>query len=244
VANQGDQTDPPLDRRAFFRKGLFRLIGEAEKVTRPLQQALQRVGDLDKPPAPGSPPPQPDETTRVVPSPFHLLRPPGSASEADFASQCSRCGKCVEVCPAEAIRMDVSIPRESAVAGGLPYIDPASRPCVMCDSLACMNQCPSGALSVVARVDIDLGTAVWGEGKCTRSEGEEPNAGCQMCVQECPLGSAAIELVDVNVETGLGGRIEVKPACTGCGVCQSVCPTVPKAIVIVPKARRLFPKQR
>ncbi len=239
MPGKDDNSDSPLDRRAFFRQGLFRLFGQAEKVTAPLQKALERIGDLDKPQATSPAPPSP-----AAVSPFHMLRPPGAGTESDFAAACSRCGKCVEVCPADAIRIDRSVPPAQPVGAGLPYIDPADRPCVMCDSLACMNHCPSGALALLPRFQIDMGTAVWGEGRCLRSEPNVPAAGCRVCVDECPLGAAAIEIVDSDEANGLNGRIEVKPACTGCGVCQSVCPTSPKAIVIVPKARRIFPKER
>ncbi len=55
---------------------------------------------------------------------------------------------------------------------------------------------------------------------------------CDLCVVYCPLGNEAIELK----ETGNGKYLpEVKEGCVGCGVCQMLCPTQPKAIVIEPE---------
>ncbi len=57
---------------------------------------------------------------------------------------------------------------------------------------------------------------------------------CDLCVVYCPLGSEAIELKEIGE-----GRFlpEVKDGCVGCGVCQMLCPTNPKAIVIEPKEK-------
>ena len=55
-----------------------------------------------------------------------------------------------------------------------------------------------------------------------------------ICIDKCPISAVAIRL-------SAEGRVEIiNPAatgigCTGCGVCQEVCPTTPrKAIRIIP----------
>jgi ferredoxin-type protein NapG len=54
---------------------------------------------------------------------------------------------------------------------------------------------------------------------------------CDLCVVYCPLGDEAIELKDL----GNGKYLpEIKDGCVGCGVCQMLCPTDPKAIIIEP----------
>ncbi len=55
---------------------------------------------------------------------------------------------------------------------------------------------------------------------------------CDLCVAYCPLGSEAIELKELG-----NGKFfpEVKEGCVGCGVCQMLCPTDPKSIVIKPR---------
>jgi ferredoxin-type protein NapG len=82
----------------------------------------------------------------------------------------------------------------------------------------------------VDRFEIDMGTAVWREEPCLRhpSQGEQD---CRLCVEKCPIGLVAIELVQ--------GQVQVNPhGCVGCGVCQTVCPTTPKSIVVIPRSAR------
>jgi len=54
---------------------------------------------------------------------------------------------------------------------------------------------------------------------------------CDLCVAYCPLGEEAIVLKEVGDGKYLP---EVKDGCVGCGVCQMLCPTDPKAIVVEP----------
>ena len=100
-------------------------------------------------------------------------------------------------------------------------------PCVMCEGLLCMHTCPTGALRPIPIQDIDMGTARWHEERCVRSIGEN----CTICVDQCPMGEAALVLN--------GNRVEVKEeGCTGCGVCQHYCPTSPKSITVTPRDAR------
>jgi ferredoxin-type protein NapG len=117
------------------------------------------------------------------------------------------------------VKIDVS----GAKGAGAPYIDASEMPCVLCDGLRCMPACPTGALVPTLLKDIQMGTAVWREEICLRTRGVE----CMICVDSCPVGTAALEL--------RGNAIHVNEAgCTGCGVCQHRCPTKPKSIVVVP----------
>lgn len=186
-------------RRGFFKEALNQIL-------QPVADILdERTG-----PAPTV------ETPAAV-----LLRPPGALPEEEFLEKCLRCGNCVKNCPAEAIR-----PLESEDPGLMqtPYINPTLQPCVICDSLACMYVCPSGALQSVFAEDIAMGTAVFTAETCLRSK----EITCTYCVDSCPIGEDAIRFSPT-------GMVEVlMPGCTGCGVCQHVCPTSPKSIVIEP----------
>ncbi len=155
-----------------------------------------------------------------------VLRPPGALPEQAFLDTCQRCGNCGDVCPARAIRPISSDDPERA---GTPYINPDSAACVVCDELACMKVCPSGALRLVDRPgDIRMGLARVQTEHCLRTRGQD----CVICVEKCPFGTSAIDISD-------GGEIEVKPAgCVGCGVCQFYCPTQPKAILVEPHGSR------
>lgn len=150
-----------------------------------------------------------------------LLRPPGALPEDAFLDTCYRCGSCVTACPAAAIRQYQTDEQDLA---GTPYIDPDIAPCVVCNALACMSTCQSGALRQVASTELGMGVAQVNTAACLLAGGSE----CGMCVAKCPIGSAAIRLSD-------DGHVEVVEAgCVGCGVCQSECPTVPKAITVTP----------
>jgi ferredoxin-type protein NapG len=224
-----------MDRRRFFREGLRELLRPVAKAVEPIHRVATELGNLEPEPPPVLPAPQPPMTqgrasfydTPATPSApsagsgANLLRPPGALPEAQFLDTCSRCAKCVEVCPVQCIKIDPEI------AGGAPYIDADTMPCVLCTGLECMHHCPTGALLPTPLADIDMGTAVWHEYQCVRSHGE----GCTMCVDHCPVGSAALELV--------GDRVVVhEDACSGCGVCQNNCPTDPKSITVTPRAVR------
>ena len=184
-------------RRQFFRESFYSIM-------KPVAEFLTDRIDL------------PQQMTRT------LLRPPGALPEAEFLEVCYRCGNCVEVCPADAIRL---YPSDDENLSNTPIVDPDMQACVICDELACMNGCPSGALRLVdSPTDIRMGLAVVRESVCVRSQGED----CTVCIDLCPLGDEAIRLS----ETGLVEVLE--PGCVGCGVCQFHCPTQPKAITVTP----------
>ena len=110
---------------------------------------------------------------------------------------------------------------------GTPAIIASVQACVVCTDLDCMSACPSGALQMIPREQIDMGLAVVDAEACVRSKGEW----CQSCVDLCPRGSRAIAI-------GPDDRIDVLEGCIGCGVCEQICPTTPKAIVIAPNTKR------
>jgi ferredoxin-type protein NapG len=110
---------------------------------------------------------------------------------------------------------------------GAPYIEASEMPCVLCDGLKCMHVCPTGALVPTILDQVDMGTAFWNESICVRSHGEN----CTICIDHCPIGTAALELLE--------GKVKVhEEGCSGCGVCQHRCPTDPKSIIVIPKAAR------
>ena len=212
--------DRPMDRRRFFREGLRELLKPLANAAEPIERALKEFESLQPPPEPRVARPKPGSPAPPPIAQRVFLRPPGALAENDFLNTCSRCGTCVSVCPAQCIKLDVA----NGTAGGAPYIVASEMPCVVCDSLACMHNCPSGALVFTPMAEIDMGTAIWHEERCVRSVGQD----CRICVDQCPLGEVAIRLN--------GNRVEViEQGCIGCGVCEHQCPTNPKSITVAPR---------
>ena len=192
-----ERIEQPHGRRAMFRIGL-------KKLMEPIAGYIEERFDISMP------------VSRSV------LRPPGALPESEFLETCYRCGNCVDVCPAGAIKSTTSDDVEQT---GTPYIDPDIAACAVCAELACMKTCPSGALKLVADVkEIRMGIARVEPRFCMRMQGED----CRVCVDRCPVGNRAIDISD-------GGEIEVHDSgCVGCGTCRFSCPSLPKAIVIKP----------
>lgn len=196
---------PPHDRRRFFATGLRRLL-------QPLADQIEKRLPI----------------TEAIALP--LLRPPGAIPEPAFLQTCLRCGRCAEACPAHAIQL---VAADDDARRGTPFIRPSDAACVICDDLACMKVCPSGALQLVDRMAIRIGLAVWDGLTCLRAN-HDP---CTECLDRCPLGMEAIQLagnaIRVIAPDDLAGAGTGR-GCTGCGVCEQYCPTLPKAIRIVP----------
>jgi ferredoxin-type protein NapG len=206
-------SDRKVDRRHFFREGLREFLKPLASAIEPMQEALRQFDML---PAEEQP-----TTTKREPIERPWLRPPGALfPDQSFRDTCSRCGQCVQVCPAQCIKID-----STGMNGyGAPYIEPNVMACVVCDGLKCMHVCPSGALVPIPLGEINMGTAVWNYETCVRSHGES----CTICIDMCPVGSVAIELRANMVHVHEDG-------CVGCGVCQQQCPTEPKSIVVIPR---------
>ncbi len=208
-----------LARRGFFRRLVLHGLDTAEQAGR--QMGKQVLESLEK--ANIIKPKEPDYSDyydSFADQYERFLRPPGAMPEWEFTDMCARCGHCVDACPADAIKMD---PEK---ASGAPYIVARKQPCVICDDLSCMKVCPSGALKLVDSPKmIRMGTAMVDQHTCLRSDWEEdrPPQDCRICIDICPLGEKAIGL-DYHEQ------IEVREACTGCGLCENRCPTETAAI--------------
>ena len=144
-------------------------------------------------------------------------RPPGAVPEPLFLERCTRCNKCVEVCPHDAI---THAPQRFRHAAGTPMIDAAQSPCRMCEGLPCIEACPEEAL-VPDRVG-PIATARLLDYNCMAHQGSF----CTVCSEHCPE-PGAIAITD-------GRPAIVLDACTGCGVCHHVCPAPTNAIAMMP----------
>ncbi len=150
-----------------------------------------------------------------------VLRPPGAVDEPTFLRDCTRCDACVEACPHDAI---VHAPERFREAAGTPMIDAMRSPCRMCEDFPCIDACEPGVLTDL--VPPVMGTAQIKHQLCIAHQG----GFCSACWERCPVEGA------IGVEQGKPEIVE--SACTGCGVCQHVCPAPTNAVVLMPALSR------
>jgi ferredoxin-type protein NapG len=153
------------------------------------------------------------------------VRPPFALNELDFLLACSRCGACIEVCPAQVIfPLSASLGPDVA---GTPALDLAHRACQLCNDWPCVNACEPGAL-MLPRIDENetiplpqLASASIDIKACLPYQGPE----CGACEGSCPIDGA---LTWDNYQPVIHAE-----RCIGCGLCRQACIMEPKAIHIV-----------
>ena len=155
--------------------------------------------------------------------PAGVIRPPASGRSARFTRLCVRCGNCVRACPNGIIRFG------GTGAGWAGVLAPeVSFEWDYCPAscTACGQVCPTGAIprfDKAGKFTVPMGCAEVDMQSCLLGEGRE----CGACAGACP--HEALELAWDKVE--MVSRVVVNTkACTGCGYCEYVCPSSPKAI--------------
>lgn len=170
-----------------------------------------------------------------------VLRPPGALLEDEFVQACIRCGKCVEVCPYDTLKL--ATPGDGKVAG-TPYFTPREIPCYLCTDIPCTTNCPSGALDLKTLVrenkkpsinNTKIGLAVIHKETCIAFGGIQ----CDACYRACPLIDDAITIKkEINTTTNKHANwipVVNSNVCTGCGICEHVCVVEKAAIAILPR---------
>jgi len=148
------------------------------------------------------------------------LRPPGAIPEHQFLTTCTQCTDCQSACPYDAIRR---LGPEFGKSAGTPAIIPSESPCYLCEDMPCVSACQPLALQPIARTDAMMGTAVIDLQACYVPQGQR----CDYCVSRCPVSAQAIHFGEDKLP------IINEDGCTGCGVCDYICPA--NAITIRPK---------
>ncbi|MCP4399093.1 MAG: 4Fe-4S dicluster domain-containing protein [bacterium] len=151
------------------------------------------------------------------------LRPPGAVKENEFIQRCIKCSKCAQVCPYDSITI---FHLEAGRHFGTPGIMARETPCYLC--MECPSVCPSGALdnTLTDMRKVRMGLAVIDKDKCLPYMGVI----CRSCFDKCPLYREAITLEDERYP------VVMKEHCTGCGICEHVCPAEEVAIRVQPRA--------
>ncbi len=159
-----------------------------------------------------------------------LVRPPGSISETAFTATCSRCGRCVQVCPTGTLVF--SGPSDGFVEIGTPKIDTQIGPCERiqgrCEERAkCAQACPTGAIRQTGRENLKIGRVVIDFNRCIAWNG----GSCLVCYEVCPVRGA----ISLFEETR---PIFNEDTCVGCGRCTFACPAQPKALSLDSKGEK------
>ncbi|NMC32132.1 MAG: 4Fe-4S binding protein [Veillonellaceae bacterium] len=161
------------------------------------------------------------------PTDANPLRPPGSREEDDFLSRCSRCGRCIKVCPSQCIQ---PMPITSGASLFLtPHIIPRQARCELCRQ--CQQVCPTGAIEQVPIPQVLMGRAVIDHSQCL---GWAHGKLCLVCKEQCPQHA---------IDSDAQNRPSVqKEKCVGCGGCENACPVDPPAITVKPQSKRRHKK--
>ncbi len=199
--------DGRMSRRGILRGDWFKMIRD-----RGLRQIEQEEKENSEPEFMINPP-----AGRARRGHSFSHRPPHAVPESEFVVGCTKCDACIQACPPHAI---YQAPESEGQLAGFPIIDPESQPCLMCDDLPCVPACEVGVL----RLDAPLAMCLVKIDSiaCLAFHGTV----CTACTERCPVENA------ITMEAG---RPVINPnICTGCGVCQYVCPAPGNAILLLP----------
>ncbi len=158
-----------------------------------------------------------------------FIRPPGSIPEGDFLNACIRCGKCMKACPTNGIQPVIF----EAGIGGLwtprliPRIGGCEKNCNLCGQV-----CPTGAIRNITLEEKSyarMGTAVIDRARCIAWEQDKV---CLICDEACPFNALNSLNETVRGVTMLRPFVDER-ICTGCGLCEAVCPLEGEAAIQV-----------
>lgn len=151
-----------------------------------------------------------------------VIRPPGALSETEFLAQCSRCGRCTKVCPADCL---LPMPIEAGFGAFLtPQVIPRQARCDLC--LLCQEVCPTGAITKVPLEQVKMGMAELNQHKCIAWTEQKL---CLLCYEQCPMHALVVD--------DEGRPYVQENLCVGCGICENGCPLDEAAIIVSPVER-------
>jgi len=160
----------------------------------------------------------------------NLIAPPGAISYVHLKEFCTACQACISVCPSQIIRPSFSGYGMDGLM--LPYLDFTQGFCRY-DCNLCMQVCPSKALvrtTIEEKKLIQTGKAKFYPKYCVVSRSQTD---CGACDEHCP--TKAVKMVRRG-NKGLSFPVIDEKYCIGCGGCEYICPTTPKAIVVEAQA--------
>lgn len=223
-----------MDRRDFFKKGIFKMVGQALHKTEELYDTVKESvqSQMDIIDTGGSKKTEEEisekkEQSIEIPEvikPRKKIRglsfPPGALKVKEkFLSKCTGCGECINACPYGALFPVF----DSKLEKDIPHMDTNASPCLMCKDYPCISSCTYGALKPYKKKE----SPKFGQAKlifenCINYESEDQK--CDQCALSCPIES----VVSFNRKF----KPLFSKSCTGCGICIQSCPPFPKAIVV------------
>lgn len=158
--------------------------------------------------------------------PFPVL-PPGALEPEEFASLCSRCYACVNVCPTGILRPN--FPNSVELDKWFqPEMYPMSGVCEeFCNR--CTQACPTGAIRKLTeeqKRNRQIGIAGIRRSACLAWADKEH---CMVCDEYCPYKAIKTDFA----EDGLPRPVVEPETCRGCGACQNACPASRDGAAIV-----------
>jgi len=167
-----------------------------------------------------------------------IIRPPGVEDEALFLEKCIRCGECMKVCLKNGLHPTLF----EAGAEGLwtpklvPRVGYCEYNCTLCGQV-----CSSGAipeLTLEQKHKVRMGMAHFDKNRCipwvaynnwSEKSQWSTKYNCAVCEEHCPTPKKTIQFSDITIQTPGGPQtirrpVIVEEECTGCGICEFVCP--------------------
>lgn len=153
--------------------------------------------------------------------------PPGALSAKNFASHCTACQLCVQVCPNQVLRPSTGL--MNMMQPEVSYERGYCRP----ECTKCSEVCPAGAIRPIDKAEkssTQVGHAVWIEKNCVVNT---DNVSCGNCERHCPTGAIQMVAKDPNDRRSLKIPVIDTERCIGCGACENLCPSRPFSAIYV-----------
>lgn len=146
-----------------------------------------------------------------------LVRPPGGQDESRLLGACIKCDRCRSACPEGAI--DVAHLEDGLVNARTPKMNFQRGYCTYCTDRgapACIEACPTGALTASDSGSYIIGVAAVDTNECVLYRGVSGSCSKQ-CITACVY--EAVSYTDTE------GLVVDESRCNGCGACVLACPS-------------------
>lgn len=155
------------------------------------------------------------------------ITPAGSQGAWHFRRHCTACQLCVTVCPNSVLR-----PSTSPVTFMQPHMS-FERGYCRPECTKCAEVCPAGAFHKITKEEkssIQIGHAVWRRGRCIPiADGQA----CDNCMRHCPTNAIIMVPSVAGDDNSLKIPAVNEELCTGCGACETLCPSRPLSAIYV-----------